>query len=173
MRQLIDKELIVQEKRRFRNLISGLSALRKRYVPVSGPAETKGGEIIRALDYIIYEYFTDGIAIGDRDGEDVTSSYDYILVATIDPNDKSRYAGMQLDWTVVDFMQCRSDEEYLEMLYDMAGTVIDWINNHDARPDNVFEVPNKYDSRRYTASDKKTSKERGPEKRTGKNTNDI
>lgn len=159
-RQPIDEQQLIQEKQRFKNLLSSLSALRKRYVPESGPAETKGGEIIRALDYIVYEYFTDGIAIGDRGGEDVTSSYDYLLVTTIDPNDKSHYAGMQLDWTVVDFMQCRSDEEYLEMLYDMVGMVIDWINNHNTRPDNAFETPNKYDSRRYTVSDNQKDDER-------------
>lgn len=159
-RQPIDEQQLRQEKQMFKNLLSSLSIPRKRYVPESGPAETKGGEIIRALDYIVYEYFNDGIAIGDQGCDDVTSSYEYILVATIDPNGSDHYAGMTLDWTVVDFMQCRSDEEYLEMLYDMARAVIEWLDSHNKRPDNVFEVPNKYDSRRYTTSTNRKDDER-------------
>ena len=53
--------------------------LRDQYVPACGPAETFGGEIIRAMDRVIYRYFNDGDMVFVGYGnETCNSSYRFL-----------------------------------------------------------------------------------------------
>ena len=54
-------------------------SLRDIYVPACGPADTLGGEIIRAMDRVIYRYFNDGDKVFVGYGnETVNSSYRFL-----------------------------------------------------------------------------------------------
>jgi hypothetical protein len=53
--------------------------LRDKYVPGMGAAETRAGEIIRAMDRLIYRFFNDGDMVGKGYGnETCNSSYRYL-----------------------------------------------------------------------------------------------
>lgn len=56
-----------------------LEDLRSKYVPDMGAAGTVGGEIIRALDRVLYRYFNDGDRVDEGYGiETVNSSYRFL-----------------------------------------------------------------------------------------------
>lgn len=130
-------------RERIKGMLDTIAGYREKYVKGSGPSETKGGEIIRALDHIVYEYFTDGLRIGDTD--DLDSSYEFLLGATADPErNRSRFGGFTLRYTIVDFLRCESEDDYLGMLADVVADVTDWISE---RKDDVFRIPNRFNSR--------------------------
>lgn len=130
-------------REQIKGMLDTVGVYREKYVKRSGPSETKGGEVIRALDHIVYRYFTDGLRIGDTD--DLDSSYEFLLGATADPErNRGRFGGFTLRYTITDFLQCGSDGDYLRMLADVTADVTDWISD---RKDDVFGIPNKFNSR--------------------------
>lgn len=56
-----------------------LNDLFDQYVPESGPAQTKGGEIVRAVERIAYRWYNDGDEVWSGYGlETVTAPYMYL-----------------------------------------------------------------------------------------------
>lgn len=61
------------------HLSSSISNLRDKYVPMAGKCDTTGGEIIRALDRLVYRFYNDGDMAGEGYGiETCNSSYRYL-----------------------------------------------------------------------------------------------
>ena len=113
-----------------------LEALFDEFVPASGAADTVGGEIVRAINRIVYRWNNDGDQIGfDYGIETVNSSYEYliendIIVDKFDDYRKDYYSNF-------------SDSEYEDFLDQLMKQVIDTLHN---RPE-LFDEKNEDDSR--------------------------
>lgn len=119
-----------------------LNERRDKYVPDSGKAETVGGEIIRALDRVIYRYFNDGDMVGVGYGiETVNSSFRYLYKKV--PN------------LPAGFGYSSNEDLYLEELVKLAQRVVDYLNSTES----VFDEPNDFDSREMTDDDREELRE--------------
>lgn len=123
-------------------LSNELNERRDKYVPDSGKADTVGGEIIRALDRVIYRYFNDGDIVGVGYGiETVNSSFRYLYKKV--PNLPGNF-GYTLD-----------ENLYLGELVKLAQKVLDYLNTAES----VFNEPNDFDSREMTDDDEEELRE--------------
>ena len=106
------------------------NTLRDKYVPASGAADTEAGEIIRAMDRLIYRFWNDGDKVGFGYGnETCNSSYRYLYrkIGTLCPS-----------------LACVDDDyRYFDLLADTAENVKTYLTNH---PES-FNTPNTEDSR--------------------------
>lgn len=107
-------------------------ALRDKYVPDCGMANTKGGEIIRAYDRIVYRYFNDGDMVGISYGNETCNGSYRFLYRTL--GDLCPDLVSAADY---------SEDKYLETLLKLAENVKKYLDEH---PD-VFETENYTDSR--------------------------
>ena len=123
-------------------LSNELNERRDKYVPDSGKADTVGGEIIRALDRVIYRYFNDGDMVGVGYGiETVNSSCRYLFKKV--PNLPGNFG-------------YTSDENlYLGELVVLAQGVVNYLNSAEG----VFNEPNDFDSRDMSDSDREELRE--------------
>jgi len=107
-----------------------LSALFKEFVPVSGPADTVGGEVVRAINRIAYRWTNDGDQIGlDYGVETVNPPYQYLIEKDI----------------IVDNYDGDEDtetENYNEFINDLLSQVVDTLHN---RPE-LFDEKNEENS---------------------------
>ena len=111
-------------------------ALRDKYVPASGAAVTVGGEIIRAMDRVIYRYWNDGDRVGEGYGnETCNSSYRYLCGQIGD---------------AIPGLCCVSDYLYPGKLLELAQAVKDFLVKHAYR---IFATANPDDSRTPSAED--------------------
>lgn len=112
--------------------------LRNKYVPDSGMADTRGGEILRAYDRLMYRYYNDGDMVGvDYGNETCNGSYRYLYRTLRDKCPDLAGAAYQ------------SEEEYLEALLKLAENV---KKIFDENPE-LFETPNYTDSREQIPED--------------------
>ena len=112
--------------------------LRNKYVPDSGTANTKGGEILRAYDRLMYRYYNDGDMVGvDYGNETCNGSYRYLYHTLGD---------LCPDMPGAAF---RSEEAYLEALLQLAENVQKYLNEHQ----DIFEIENYTDSREQIPED--------------------
>lgn len=112
---------------------SNLENLRSKYVPGMGAAETRGGEIIRALDRLTYRFYNDGDKVDEGYGiETVNSSYRYLLG--------------HLPSSLIDNLPNLTgwmDEKYEEILLAWWEAITKYLEEHKE----VFEEVNHTDSR--------------------------
>ena len=104
--------------------------LRDKLIPTCGKADTVAGEIIRAMDRLIYRYWNDGDMVGDGYGnETCNGSYRYLYHKLPD---------------CPDLYEANRDEDvYTEELAKLA----DCVKAHlESRPD-LFTAVNDDDSR--------------------------
>ena len=110
--------------------------LRNKYVPASGAADTEAGEIIRAMDRLIYRFWNDGDKVGLGYGnETCNSSYRYLYrtIGNLCPS-----------------LACVDDDyKYYDLLATTAENVMTYLTNH---PES-FSTPNTDDSRTPSPED--------------------
>ena len=110
--------------------------LRNKYVPASGAADTEAGEIIRAMDRLIYRFWNDGDKVGIGYGNEVcNSSYRYLYrtIGNLCPS-----------------LACVDDDyKYYDLLATTAENVKTYLTNH---PES-FNTPNTDDSRTPSPED--------------------
>lgn len=113
--------------------ISGeLEPLRDKYVPDEGKANTLGGEIIRAMDRLIYRFYNDGDKTGQGYGnETCNSSYLFLQDTLGDLCPDLLAAGS------------RYEIDYEKALL----TLIDNINDYLKKKPALFRTSNDVDSR--------------------------
>lgn len=116
-------------------LSESIENLRSQYVPGMGAAETRGGEIIRALDRLTYRFYNDGDKVDEGYGiETVNSSYRYLLNHL--PADVLRtlpsLSGL-----------CWMDDRYEEHLLAWWQAITEYLEEHKE----VFEEVNHTNSR--------------------------
>lgn len=118
--------------------------LRIRLVPASGMANTVAGEIIRAMDRLIYRYYNDGDRPYDGYGNETC-------------NGSFRYLRDVLGQDMPDFEDAKykSDDEYEELLDELATNVKEFL---EARPE-LLDKENITDSRTTTDEDRRLSYE--------------
>ena len=118
------------------------TALRDRLVPACGMAKTVAGEIIRAMDRLIYRYYNDGDCPYDGYGNETC-------------NGSFRYLRDVLGKDMPDFEDARykSDDEYEELLDELATNVKEFL---EARPE-LLTKENTTDSRITTDEDRRLS----------------
>ena len=109
-------------------------ALFDQYVPKKGPADTVGGELIRAVNKIFYRYYNDG----DRVGVDYGNETCNPAARFIEKNTKLEPLASKL-WDY------SSDEEYEELLAELMQATIEVC-----KEDNLFEQRNTDDMYNYT-----------------------
>ena len=119
-----------------------LEALFEEFVPSSGPADTVGGEIVRAINRIVYRWNNDGDQIGfDYGVETVNSSYEYLIEKDIIID--------KFDDYLYDSSSNFGSDDYDEFLDQLMKQVLDTLYN---RPD-LFDEKNEDNSRSgYTYS---------------------
>lgn len=105
--------------------------LRDKLVPWEGAAKIVAGEIIRAMDRLIYRYYNDGDMPGHGYGnETCNSSYRYL----------SRMLGEKCPY----LNRCCDDDEYETLLLQLATNVKEHLESH---PELLTEE-NTFDSRK-------------------------
>lgn len=113
-----------------------LEALHDEFVPDSGTADTVGGEIVRAINRIVYRWNNDGDEIGwDYGIETVNSSYQYLIENNIivDNYKESDFDGFYMN----------DRDKYDAFLDKLMKQIIDTLYN---RPE-LFDEKNEDDSR--------------------------
>ena len=116
------------------------------YVPVSGHAITKGGEIIRAANRIIYRYENDGDEIGRGYGKETVNPAARYIVETTDFSDNSTIERMlaKEEWSY----------DYEDWLEKFKRNIEDYLRDHEE----LFHTVNKDDMWNYkTEDDRDTS----------------
>lgn len=112
-----------------------------KFVPDCGAAATVGGEIVRAMDRLIYRFFNDGDMVGEAYGnETCNSSYRYLC--RFIKNFPSLHGGY-------------SDEKYEDLLLDGQILAYETLTNNPS----LFERPNHEDSREADPEDYTWSQE--------------
>lgn len=118
------------------------NSLRDELVPNSGAAATVAGEIIRAMDRLIYRYYNDGDMVGEGYGnETCNSSYRYLH-------------GIMRD--ACPDLLTYDEDLYIKLLNKLAESVKDFLNSNP----NLFNKPNYDDSRTPTQEDLDAANER-------------
>lgn len=135
-----------------KNIFDALSELFKKLVPASGKADTVAGEVVRALNRIIYRFKNDGDVFYEGYGlETVAPSLQYILdIVKKYDSEFYNYISNKLDTLLFDLEYVTEDEyeDFLIGLSDACLTILSEENN-----ENLFEdKSNKTDSRYYDAS---------------------
>lgn len=105
----------------------------EKYVPMSGPAETVGGEIVRAVERLAFRWYNDGDMIFHGYGNTTANSSWRYLGKFFDAGEPDRYEHDDYD-------------RYVEALCAMT---VDFLNEHPE----LFEEPNKEDSREPSEED--------------------
>ena len=155
MRRYREEEGMLEDEQMFGRSISALEIidqsdtdedalvnLFEEFVPASGTADTVGGEIVRAINRILYRWSNDGDQIGfDYGIETVNSSYEYLIEKDIIID--------KFDDYLYDSESNFSSDDYDEFLEQLMRQVIDTLHN---RPE-LFDEKNEDDSRSgYTYS---------------------
>ena len=109
-------------------------ALFDQYVPDQGHADTVGGELIRAVNKIVYRYYNDG----DRVGVDYGNETCNPAARFIETNTKLEPLASKL-WDY------RPNEEYEKVLADLMQETI-----KICKEDNLFNKSNTDDMNNYT-----------------------
>lgn len=126
-------------------LSESIENLRSKYVPYMGAAETRGGEIIRALDRLTYRFYNDGDRVDEGYGiETVNSSYRYLL--------------SHLPSTIVRNLPGLScslvDRRYEEVLLAWWQAITKYLEEHKE----VFEKENNTDSREMSEEEREAAR---------------
>ena len=104
----------------------------EKYVPARGPAETKGGEIVRAANRIAYRYFNDGDRVGVGYGNETCNAPARYLMSVCDNRVKKAVSSL---WGV------RLGSEYGDRLLRFKQAVIEYLGEHPE----VFDEKNAMD----------------------------
>lgn len=118
--------------------------LRDKLVPACGKADTVAGEIIRAMDRLIYRFYNDGDMVGDGYGNETC-------------NGSFRYLHMLIPNCPNLYRESGNEDGYVELLADMAGVIANFLsknpelqsapNTDDSRSD--YDDPQDYEWDRY------------------------
>lgn len=98
-----------------------------RLMPVSEIADTAAGEIIRALNKILYRWYNDGDKINEGYGKETCNPAARFLMEKCPENIsikvnmiwQGRFNGSRCVYM--------TDSDYEEALVDMAGALLDWL----------------------------------------------
>ena len=117
-------------------LSKSIDNLRDKYVPGSGKADTVGGEIIRALDRLLYRFYNDGDQVGEGYGiETCNGSYRYL-------SHKVENCPSLACWS--------GESKYEDSLYKLAETTVAYLLAHKE----LFRTDNTEDSREISEEDR-------------------
>ena len=150
------------ETQRIKELDRIEKELSDKLVPATGKAETIGGEMLRAIERMIYRYFNDGDVIGMGYGiQTCQSSFFYLedmLVGFgIIRIEESRFGHIQwskpeCDPDAAAINELKFDysdnDKYQDAMYNLLALVVDFINT-----DERAKLPNGCDSRKYRNDD--------------------
>ena len=95
-----------------------LGEMFEKYVPMRGPAETKGGEIVRAINRLGYRWWNDGDKLGVDYGNETCNFAGRFLMKVCPHN---------IGDAVADVWGCRSDEVYDKKLSRLEGLVVEFL----------------------------------------------
>lgn len=122
-----------------------LEALHDEFVPDSGIADTVGGEIVRAINRIVYRWNNDGDEIGWDYGVDtVNSSYEYLIENDfiVDKYDSYDFNGnYHSDFDSYEEFLDQLEKQVIDTLYNRPE-LFDEKNEDDSRSEYLYEVEN-------------------------------
>lgn len=131
------------------NALEKLNGLFEELVPDAGPAETKAGELVRAVSRIGYRYYNDGDKIGvERGNETCNAAARYIM---------SEFADQDFSWTVNGMWGLVSDRYYEKGLGLLIEQVVKYIESDPEISEEINECD--YDDDYYEAEDAEWDKE--------------
>ena len=104
------------------NALEKLNALFEELVPDMGSAETKAGELVRAVSRIGYRFYNDGDKIGvDYGNETCNAAARYIM---------SEFKDQEFSWTVNGMWGLVSDKFYEKGLGLLAEQVVSFVESN-------------------------------------------
>ena len=118
-------------------------SLWNEYVPMSGTAETIGGEILRAMSRIIYRFYNDGDMVGVGYGNETCNSSDRYL-ETVVPN-----------YISLDQFNEAQETEYETLMLKNHRTVFAFLQQNPS----IFKIQNATDSREASEEDYRRERE--------------
>lgn len=126
-----------------------LEQLHDEFVPDSGIADTVGGEIVRAINRIVYRWNNDGDEIGwDYGIETVNSSYEYLLEVGALAEDKFEDLDLSghYDYDLRIYSDFLKDimKDIIEHLHDNPE-LFDKENTEDSRSSFTYSEENRYE----------------------------
>lgn len=156
------KESSKMEARRIEELDRKENELSDKLIPSNGNCETLGGELLRAVERLIYRYCNDGDVIGMGYGiETCQSSYFYLedklmelgVVTIVEtPRCHIQWSKPECDIDEAAMNELNFDysenDRYYDALYNLLALVIDFIEN-----DERAKLPNDEDSRNWRIDD--------------------
>ncbi len=113
------------------------------YVPMSGTAETIGGEILRAMSRIIYRFYNDGDMVGVGYGNETCNSSDRYLEFVV-PN-----------YISLDQFNGAQETEYETLMLKNHRTVFAFLQQNPS----IFKIQNATDSREASEEDYRRERE--------------
>ena len=103
------------------------------YVPAGGCAETKGGELVRAVNRIGYRYYNDGDHIGvDYGNETCNSAARYVMEI---------YSGTEMSEIVGAMWGVRNERMYESGVDNLVEATVSYLDCHPE----LFKTVNDYD----------------------------
>lgn len=118
-----------------------LNELFEQFVPDSGMADTLGGEIVRAIERLLWRNWNDGDHVGIGYGNETCNGSYRFLCNHID--------------NFPDLYCIYSDKDYDKALSDAANLVAEHLKKYPS----YFSIPNKEDSRVVLPEDYELEKE--------------
>ena len=97
-----------------------MDKLFEELVPVSGKAESKAGELVRAVSRIGYRFFNDGDMIGKGYGKETCNPAARFLIENGDKYVRD---------AVWNLWEAKSEDEYENLIDDLCFAVIEQIND--------------------------------------------
>lgn len=113
-------------------------------VPEYGKADTVAGEIVRAINKLVYRWYNDGDKINEGYGKETCNPPARFLMAKCPQDIKDKISGLWMFYSSL-------DEDYEEELDELVGMVMDYL---DANPA-LKETPNNEDMLDYARPEDK------------------
>lgn len=120
-------------------------AMKEYGVPDSGKADSVAGELVRAINRIIYRWFNDGDRINEGYGKETTNAAARYLIQEGSPEVRSTISELFENPSDYD-----SDDSYEDMLSDACVSLLEDLENHPelktAKTIDMWDLYDKEDS---------------------------
>lgn len=99
-----------------------LEELFDQYVPVSGKAGTMGGELVRAVNRLLYRYYNDGDLVGEDYGNETCNAPARFIDDMVDQDTVIPF--------IIEHLWATTDPEYEEWLCSLGDHMVAYLEVH-------------------------------------------
>ena len=106
-----------------------LESLFEQLVPAEGPADTVAGEVVRAVNRIVYRAWNDGDMFWQGYGIE-TAGPAYMYLRLLDPNILQDDSTFRCLLDVMDQMEFKDFDQYYRLLQDFIDAVVQFLEHN-------------------------------------------